>query len=142
MDVNVGRVDSDVAFEGVEKSFSQIEWNKDEVYILFVWLFVCNCCLSFKPRVLEPRATLVQKCMYRCDIISWLVRLPTLEPRATFEPGPKGLREPKATFEPRVLEPRATIVPKCMYRCDIISWLVRLPTFELRATFEPDYCPV
>ena len=47
------------------------------------------------------------------------------EPRATFEPGPKGLREPKATFEPHVLEPRATIGPKCMYRCDIISWLVR-----------------
>ena len=74
---------------------------------------------TFKPRVLKPRATLVPKCMYRCDIISWLVRLPTLEPRvleprATFEPGPKGLREPKATFEPRVLEPRATIVPKCM----------------------------
>ena len=54
--------------------------------------------------------------MYRCDIISWLVRLPTFEPsvlelRATFEPGPKGLREPKATFEPRVLEPRATFEP-------------------------------
>ena len=85
--------------------------------------------------------------MYRCDIISWLVRLPTfepsvLEPRATFEPGPKGLREPKATFEPRVLEPRATLVPKCMCRCDIISWLVRLPTLEPRVleprtTFEP-----
>ena len=64
------------------------------------------------------------------------------EPRATFEPGPKGLREPKATFEPRVLEPRATIVPKCMYMCDIISWMVRLPTFkprvlEPRAIFEP-----
>ena len=80
---------------------------------------------TFKPRVLEPRATIVPKCIYRCDIISWLVRLPTLELRATFEPGPKGLREPKATFEPRVLEPRATIVPKCMYGCDIISWLVR-----------------
>ena len=54
--------------------------------------------------------------MYRCDIISWLFRLPTfepsvLEPRATFEPGLKGLREPKATFEPRVLEPRATYEP-------------------------------
>merc|ERR1711894_783495 len=24
-----------------------------------------------------------------------------------------------------VLEPHATIVPKCMYGCDIISWLVR-----------------
>ena len=48
-----------------------------------------------------------------------------LEPRATYEPGPKGLREPKATFELRVLEPRATIVPKCMHRCDIIFWLVR-----------------
>ena len=47
------------------------------------------------------------------------------EPRATFEPSQKGLREPKATFQPRVLEPRATIVPKCMYGCDIISWLVR-----------------
>ena len=34
-----------------------------------------------------------------------------LEPRATFEQGPKGLREPKATFEPRVLEPRATYEP-------------------------------
>ena len=72
--------------------------------------------------------------MYRCDIISWLVRLPTfepsvLEPRATFEPGPKGLREPKATLESRV--------PKCMYGCDIISWLVRLPKLESRATFEP-----
>ena len=75
--------------------------------------------------------------MYRCNIISWLVRLPTLEPRATFEPGPKGLREPKATFEPRVLELRATIVPKCMYRCDIISWLVRLPTLEPCAKFKP-----
>ena len=95
--------------------------------------------------------------MYRCDIIFWLVRLPTFElratfepratcvlgpkatfkvrvlkPRATFEPGPKGLREPKATFEPRVLEPRATLVPECMYVCDIISWLVRLPTLEPR----------
>ena len=40
-----------------------------------------------------------------------MVRLPKLEPRATFEPGPKGLREPKATFEPRVLEPRATFEP-------------------------------
>ena len=54
--------------------------------------------------------------MYRCDIISWLVRLPTFEPRvfdprATFEPGPKGLREPKATFEPRVFELRATFEP-------------------------------
>ena len=51
--------------------------------------------------------------------------LRVLELRATLEPGPKGLREPKATFEPCVLEPRATIVPKCMYGCDIISWLVR-----------------
>ena len=52
------------------------------------------------------------------------------KPHATFEPGQKGLREPKATLNPRVLEPRATIVPKCMYVFDIISWLVRLPTFE------------
>ena len=39
------------------------------------------------------------------------------EPRATVEPGPKGLRERTS-----VLELRATLVPKCMYGCDIISW--------------------
>merc|ERR1711944_215628 len=44
------------------------------------------------------RATIVPKCMHRCDIIFWLVRLKTFDPRATFEPratrvpGPKGLR--------------------------------------------------
>ena len=67
--------------------------------------------------------------MYRCDIISWLVRLPTFEPsvletRATFEPGPKGLREPKATFEPRVLEPLATIVQSvCIGVTLSLGWL-------------------
>ena len=64
--------------------------------------------------------------MYRCDIISWLVSLLTLkprvlEPRATFEPGLKGLREPKATLEPHVVEPRV-VEPRVV---------------EPRATFEP-----
>ena len=87
--------------------------------------------------------------MYRCNIISWLVRLPTFEPsvlephatfepglkglrepnatfepRATYESGPKGLREPKATFQPRVLELRATIVQSvCIGVTLSLGWL-------------------
>ena len=47
----------------------------------------------------------------------------------------KGTKKPFNLL--RVLKQRATIVPKCMYRYDIIFWLVRLQTFEPRAIFEP-----
>ena len=78
---------------------------------------------TFEPSVLETHAT------FEPGPKGHREPKAKFEPRATYEPGPKGLREPKATFEPHVLEPRATIVPKCMYRCDIIFWLVRLSTF-------------
>ena len=74
---------------------------------------------TFEPSVLEPRATFEPGPKgLREQKARFKPRV--LEPRATFEPRPKGLREPKATFKPRVLEPCATLVPKCMYRCDII----------------------
>ena len=43
---------------------------------------------------------------YRCVIIPWLVRLPTLKPRAT--------------------QARTVLIPNYKYRCVIIPWLVRL----------------
>merc|ERR1712105_381355 len=50
---------------------------------------------------------------------------------------------PKATFELRVLEPRATIVPKCIQRCDIIPFKLQSSPNCLHDISNPNiYIPI
>ena len=56
---------------------------------------------------------------------------------------PEGPQGPKATFELRVLEPRATIVTKCMCRCDIIPFKLQSSPKCLHDISNPNiYIPI